>query len=212
VLEIYLALSFKCESYLGTHNHDVIINAIGLNLRNIKALHLKINLDSSASLLIITEYCTLLEALFLHIFGSLLELSLSDMESIAALPRLNDLDIFCKMQDGAIIALAQCTTLNHLSLHFMMDLTPVLAAIGRNLVSLSIRIQRCGIKGVLTTCPGLEHLCLQLGEAQVEDQKEGGQRRRWEQGIKKGLKKLKSLSIDYGRVVVGCEWAGYEAW
>jgi hypothetical protein len=74
-------------------------------------------------------------------------------------------------------------------------------------VSMSIRIQRNGIQRVLDYCPDLEYLCLHLGEAQ-----DVGIRRRWERAIKKGLKKLKCLSIDYERVEVGCEWMGYDVW
>jgi hypothetical protein len=90
-----------------------------------------------------------------------------------------------------------------------MDLNPILAAIGRNLVSLNVRIERGSIQGIINMCPNLEHLSLQLGEPLIND----GRRTRWENGIKQGFQRLKILSIDYKRVSLGSgEWMGNDAW
>jgi hypothetical protein len=160
--------------------------------------------DSTISLLGLIESCPDLASFTLFDYGSLM-LSKSDMKAIASLP-LTYFDTNCKITADAIPLLSNCKSLRHIVLDIHVDLSKLLPAIGRTLVSLGLVVANVeNIDAILRYCPLLEYLSLirEVGGDAFMD-------RRIERMVCVGLKRLAKLIVDDVAIRLGSDWAGYK--
>jgi hypothetical protein len=146
-----------------------IVSVAAIHYSSIKRLILKDAYQSSATLLKFVECCRYIEELSFRLGVVLMT---SDIEAIASLPCLISLNIECHIADGAFDALSRCRGLKHLSLlRGSFDLTSILHAIGRNLVSLeysSLTPILVNVDAIIDYCPNLHMLEIRWEVAEEE--------------------------------------------
>jgi hypothetical protein len=183
---------------------EVIISSLASRYRTLNCVLIVAMLESSASLLKVAECCLDLERLVFGDKGDLLILARSDILAVASLPRLKYLDIgACYFAGDASSALVPCRGLKELRIPSLADPT-ILAAIGRNLVSLKLPFpSEEVVDGIVENCPSLQYLDLE--DVEFDDEvKEGIVR-----SIKSGLKKLAKLKLNKESFLLGTDWEGY---
>jgi hypothetical protein len=188
------------------YGNEDIVSAVAISYPTIKRLRLEDTYDSSATLLKFVECCRGIEDLFF--FSDHTELTRSDIEAIASLPRLKSLNIRCRIAEDDVSALSRCRGLKHLAYgRGSIDLNDILPNIGRNLISLqyisSISIQKA-IDEIVEHCPNLQ--ILDIGSIGRDD----GMIAAAVDSLKRGLKRLSMLKVNWMSVRLGTDWEGYK--
>jgi len=158
---------------------------------------------SSLNIRKIAELCPRVERLaFLSPNPS--DLKRSDIEALASLPRLKNLNIYRDENPSDVISsLSSLKVLKCLGICWSDDVADVLPLIGPNLVSLELRETVAEAWQVVRDFPNLKYL--QMRDHELCDdtlQSLNG-------GVKKRLKNLASFKIDEAAVRLGTDWAGY---
>jgi hypothetical protein len=182
-----------------------IVSAVAINYPSIKRLRLDDLFNSSATIIKFVQCCRDIEDLFLNVDE--MELTRSDIEAIASLPRLKSLNINCEIASGAVSALSRCRGLKHLAVDGFesFDLISILTSV-RNLVSLECIFSTPfmeAIDAIIEHCPNLQMLNLGYGELGVEKKDAAVDL------LKGGLKNLSKLTLNKVSVRLGTDWKGY---
>lgn len=197
--------TFSFESLDETsYTCDLLISLVARMNPSLRDVYLFAPFDSTISLLGLIESCPELASFTLFDYGSLM-LSKSDIKAFASLP-LTYFDTNCKISADAIPLLSNCKSLRHIVLDIHVDLSKLLPAIGRTLVSLGLVVANVeNIDAILRYCPLLEYLSLirEVGGDAFMD-------RRIERMVCVGLKRLAKLIVDDVAIRLGSDWAGYE--
>jgi hypothetical protein len=168
---------------------------------------------SSANLVNIADRCKSLIDLSISFTQFDDVLSLPSIKATASLPRLKRLNFGtggnddCEIADGAIVALARCFTLKHLSFQSIKreELRAVVHGIGMNLSSLALRDLKEGYSEMIVEhCPNLQYL--ELKTKMIDADKVDS----FKQKLKSGLRKLAKLMVNGVSVRLGCDWDGVQ--
>jgi hypothetical protein len=197
--------SFSSVMFGKLEGDEDILSAVAIDYPTIKRLSLVDSYDTSATLLIFAVCCREIEELSYCDCSGAWSLDRRDIEAIASLPRLRSLIIDNGIAEDAVLALSRCRGLKHLALYRgSFELTNILPALGRNLVSLKYRSSNSyleTVNAIIEHCPNLHWLDLNELDALTKAM-----------GvflIKGGLKKLSKLKLNGITVFLGTDWEGY---
>lgn len=184
-----------------------IIAAIAENYPSLKSLDLSARFQSTTSLHQIVKYCLGLESFSFRILGGIVNLQLdyADIEALASFPRLKSLDIrFCTIEEGADVALGSARKLNRLGIGWKESLGSVFEVIGGNLASLDLRSANAeSSREIAEHCQNLRHLQLYGSSSDLQYRASISE-------LKKSLKRIVSLRVNYKPVRLGTDWKGYK--